>query len=107
VAAAAHVGLGEALRARNDPEGAVAAYLGATYLYPDTPWAVRGLQGAAQTYLDRKMPRDAAIVLRKLLAAPGVDQAVAQWARQALAQLGPVTPEPPSEAFGKGALPKP
>jgi hypothetical protein len=35
------------------------------------------------------MPRDAAIVLRKLAARPGVDPALAQWAREALASLGP------------------
>ena len=66
--------------------GGVSAYLAATYAYPDSPWAARGLQGAAQAFVARQMPRDAAIVLRKLAARPGVDPALAQWAREALAQ---------------------
>jgi hypothetical protein len=36
--------------------------------------------------------REAAIVLRKLAARPGVDAALAQWARDSLARLGPAAP---------------
>jgi TolA-binding protein len=105
VAAEAEFWLGEALRTRGDHEGAIGAYLGATYAYPDSPWAARGLQGAAQAYVARQMPREAAIVLRKLAARPGVDPALAQWARDSLASLGPAgSPAPP----GAGApAPKP
>lgn len=103
VAAAAHVWLGELHRARGAHETAIAAYLGATYLYPDTSWAARGLQGAAQSYLARQMPREASILLRKLASRPGVEPTLAQWARQALAKLGPITGEDPAQALRKGA----
>ena len=93
VAAPAQFWLGQVLRARGDPEGAVGAYLAATYLYPGTPWAARGLQGAAQAYVDRRMLREAGILLRKLVAAPGAEPALIQWARTALAQLGPAAAE--------------
>ena len=97
IAAEAQYWLGEALRARGDEAEAISAYLGATYLYPDTPWAARGLQGAAQAYVARQMPREAGIVLRKLAARPGVDPALAQWARESLARLGAAAdPSPPS-----------
>jgi tetratricopeptide (TPR) repeat protein len=92
VAAEAEFWLGEALRSRGDHEAAIGAYLGATYAYPDSPWAARGLQGAAQAYVARQMMREAAIVLRKLAARPGVDAALAQWARDSLARLGPAAP---------------
>jgi TolA-binding protein len=97
LAAEAEFWLGEALRARGEHEAATTAYLAATYAYPDSPWAARGLQGAAQAFVARQMPRDAAIVLRKLAARPGVDPALAQWAREALASLG----------VGQGAAPAP
>ena len=84
---------------------AIAAYLGATYLYPDTSWAARGLQGAAQSYVARQMPRQAAILLRKLTGWPGVDAELQRWARQVLAQLGPVTGEDPAESLRRGARP--
>lgn len=103
VAAPAHVWLGELHRLRGEHEGAIAAYLGATYLYPDTPWAARGLQGAAQSYMGRQMPREAAILLKKLAARPGVEPALAQWAQQALTQLGPILGENPAEVLRKGA----
>lgn len=103
VAAAALVWLGELHRSRDEHEVAIAAYLGATYLYPDTSWAARGLQGAAQSYVARQMPRQAAILLRKLTGWPGVDADLQRWARQALAQLGPVTGEDPAESLRRGA----
>jgi TolA-binding protein len=105
LAAEAEFWLGEALRARGQHEAAIGAYLAATYAYPDSPWAARGLQGAAQAFVARQMPRDAAIVLRKLAARPNVDPALAQWAREALASLGPAaTPAPPGPT---GAPPAP
>ncbi len=103
VAASAHVWLGELLRLRGEHEPAIAAYLGATYLYPDSPWAARGLQGAAQSYMSLQKPREAAILLRKLAARQGVEPALAQWARQALTQLGPILGEDPAEVLRKGA----
>jgi tetratricopeptide (TPR) repeat protein len=103
VAAPAHVWLGELYRARDEHEAAIAAYLGATYLYPDTTWAARGLQGAAQSYVRRQMPREAAIVLRKLVGWSGVEPGLAQWARQALTQLAPITGEDPSQALRRGS----
>jgi tetratricopeptide (TPR) repeat protein len=103
VASAAHVWLGELHRTRDEHEAAIAAYLGATYLYPDTPWAARGLQGAAQSFVARQMPRQAAIVLKKLAVWPGVDADLQRWARQALAQLGPITGDDPADALRKGA----
>jgi tetratricopeptide (TPR) repeat protein len=92
VAAPAQFWLGETLRARNQHEAAISAYLGAAYLYPESTWAARGLQGAAQSYLARNMPREAGIALRKLVAQPQVEPALAQWARQVLAQLGAAAP---------------
>ncbi len=104
VAASAHFYLGELYRARGEHEAAIAAYLGATYLYPDAvPWAARGLQGAIQSYLARQMPREASILLRKLLGRPGVEPDLAQWARRALTQLGPLTGEDPSQVLRKGS----
>jgi TolA-binding protein len=106
LAAEAEFWLGEALRARGDYEGAIGAYLGATYAYPESPWAARGLQGAAQAYVARQMDREAGIVLRKLAARPGVDPALAQWARDSLARLGPAaSPAPPPGRPGPAAKP--
>jgi tetratricopeptide (TPR) repeat protein len=103
VAAPAHVYLGELHRARGEHEAAIAAYLGATYLYPESPpWAARGLQGAIQSYLARQMPREASILLKKLVTRPGVEPDLTQWARRALTQLGPITGEDPSEVLRKG-----
>jgi tetratricopeptide (TPR) repeat protein len=93
VAAPAQFWLGEALRARGDVEAAIAAYLGATYLYPESPWAARGLQGAAQAYVSRRMLREAGILLRKLVGLSEAEPALVQWARTALAQLGPAAAE--------------
>lgn len=109
LAAEAEFWLGEALRARGQHEAALGAYLAATYAYPDSPWAARGLQGAAQAFVARQMPRDAAIVLRKLAGRPGVDAALAQWAREALASLGPAASGPPAAPSGARppAAPKP
>lgn len=104
VAAAAEFWLGEVLRATGDHEAALAAYLAATYLYRDTPWAPRGLQGAAQSYVARQMPREAAIVLRRLATWPGVDPALAQWARESLTRLGPVAAGAPAGMPGPPAL---
>jgi TolA-binding protein len=107
VAAQAQFWLGEALRARGDHDGALAAYLGAVYLYPETPWAAQGLKGAAQSYLARSQAREAGIVLRKLAGAPGADPALVQWARTALSQLGPGPREAPAgPALRKGAPPR-
>ena len=108
MAAEAEFWLGEALRARGDYEAAIGAYLAATYAYPDSPWAARGLQGAAQAYVARQMDREAGIVLRKLAARPGVDPALAQWARDSLARLGPAaSPSPPAPAARPVPAPKP
>ena len=108
VAAEAEFWLGEALRARGEHEAAIGAYLAATYAYPDSSWAARGLQGAAQAYVARQMPRDAAIALRKLAARPGVDLALAQWAREALASLGAgASAGPPAPAGAAPPAPKP
>jgi tetratricopeptide (TPR) repeat protein len=100
VAAAAHFWLGEALRARGDAEAATSAYLTATYVYPDSPWAARGLQGAALAYVARQMPREATIVLRRLAARPGVDPALLRWARESLARLGAAGAEPSARLPG-------
>jgi tetratricopeptide (TPR) repeat protein len=97
VAAEAEFRLGETLRARGDYEAAIEAYLSATYAYEDQPvWAARGLQGAAQSYVARQQLQEAAIVLRKLAARPGVDPALAQWARESLTRLGPAVTTPPA-----------
>jgi TolA-binding protein len=105
-AAEAEFWLGETLRQRGDYAAAIGAYLSATYAYPDSPWAARGLQGAAQAYVALQMDREAGVVLRKLAGRPGVDPALAQWARDSLARLGPAAnPAPPSGR--PGATPKP
>jgi tetratricopeptide (TPR) repeat protein len=105
VAAEAEFRLGETLRARGDNEGAVGAYLSATYVYGDQPiWAARGLQGAAQAYVARQMPREAGIVLRKLAGWPGIDPALAQWARDSLGRLGAAA-NPSPAAPGSGLPP--
>ena len=50
----------------------------------------------------------AAIVLRKLAARPGVDPALAQWVRDSLARLGPAASPGPVAPGGRPALaPKP
>jgi tetratricopeptide (TPR) repeat protein len=103
VAAPAQVYLGELLRSRGEHDDAVVAYLGAPYLYPDeSTWAARGLQGAVQSYLAQSKGREASILLRKLLARPGVEPAVSQWARDRLARLGPITGEDPAQVLKKG-----
>jgi tetratricopeptide (TPR) repeat protein len=108
VAAEAEFRLGEALRARGNYESAIGAYLSATYVYGDQAvWAARGLQGAAQTYVARQMPREAGIVLRKLAARPGVDPALAQWARDSLAHLGAAAAPGPAAPGGATPAPKP
>jgi tetratricopeptide (TPR) repeat protein len=108
VAAEAEFRLGEALRARGDHEGAIDAYLSATYAYGEQPlWGARGLQGAAQAYVARQMPREAGIVLRKLAARPGVDPALAQWARESLARLGAAANPGSAPGGGAGPAPKP
>jgi tetratricopeptide (TPR) repeat protein len=108
VAAEAEFRLGEMLRARGDYEAAIEAYLSATYAYDDQPvWAARGLQGAAQSYVARQMPREAGIVLRKLAARPGVDPALAQWARDSLGRLGPASNPAPSAPGAAAPAPKP
>ena len=108
VAAEAEFRLGEALRARGDYEAAIGAYLSATYAYGEQPvWAAQGLQGAAQAYVARQMPREAAIVLRKLAARPGVDPALVQWARDSLGRLGPAANPSPAAPGGAAPAPKP
>jgi len=108
VAAEAEFRLGEVFRARGDYPGALSHYLSATYAYGDQAvWAAQGLQGAAQAYVARQMPREAAIVLRKLAARPGVDPALAQWARDSLARLGPAASPAPAGSAGGAPAPKP
>jgi tetratricopeptide (TPR) repeat protein len=108
VAAEAEFRLGEALRAQGNHEAAIAAYLSATYAYPEQPlWAAQGLQGAAQAYVARQKLREAGIVLRKLAARPGVDPALAEWARDSLARLGPGASPGPPPSGGGAAAPKP
>jgi tetratricopeptide (TPR) repeat protein len=108
VAAEAEFRLGEVLRARGDYAAATSAYLTATYAYPEQSlWAAQGLQGAAQAYVARQMPREAAIVLRKLAARPGVDPALAQWARDSLARLGPAASPAPTTPGVAVPAPKP
>jgi len=105
VAAEAEFRLGEVLRARGDYAAAVSHYLSATYAYGEQSlWAAQGLQGAAQAYVARQMPREAAIVLRKLAARSGVDPALAQWARDSLSRLGPAASPAPA---GGAPAPKP
>ena len=88
VAAEAHFWLGETLRVRGDLEAAIASYLGATTRYPETIWAGRGLQGAAQSYLAGDMSTEAAILLRQLAAQPAAEPALVEWAREMLRRLG-------------------
>jgi TolA-binding protein len=103
VAAPAQVYLGELLRSRGDNDEAVVAYLGAPYLYPDeAAWAARGLQGAVQSFLAQSKGREASILLRKLLARPGLDSELGQWARDRLARLGPITGEDPAQVLRRG-----
>ena len=59
-----------------------------------------------QAYVARQMPREAAIVLRKLAARPGVDPALVQWARDSLGRLGPAA-NPSPAVPGGGATPAP
>jgi tetratricopeptide (TPR) repeat protein len=106
VAAAAQFWLGEALRTRGDLEAATSAYLAATYVYPESPWAARGLQGAALAYVARQMPREAGIVLRKLAARPGTDPALVQWARDSLARLGAAATDAPPRAPAAATPPR-
>jgi tetratricopeptide (TPR) repeat protein len=87
VAPQAHVRLGDLARTRADYDQAVEDYLGATYLYPATPWAALGLKGAARSYLDRRMTREGRILLDKLARWPGVDPQLARWAKEELAKL--------------------
>ena len=87
VAPQAQVLLGDLARARADYDQAVEDYLGASYLYPATPWAALGLKGAARSYLDRRMTREGRILLDKLARWPGVDPQLARWAKEELAKL--------------------
>ena len=107
VAAEAEFWLGEALRARGDHEGAIGAYLGATYAYPDP--AVGGAR-APGGRAGLRRPPDAArggIVLRKLAVRPGVDPALAQWARDSLASLGPASSPAPRPRRARRLSPSP
>jgi tetratricopeptide (TPR) repeat protein len=104
VAAPAHVYLGQLYLNRGEGEAALSEYLAAAYVYPDTSWAARGLQGAVQTYLARQMPREALALLKKLQARPGLDPELARWAREGLARLGPVTGEDPAQVLRKGVV---
>jgi tetratricopeptide (TPR) repeat protein len=79
---------GEALRARGEIEGALAAYLEVRASYPGTRWAARGLQGAAQSYLARNEPGEAILVLRELVSQPAAEPALVEWARDGLRRLG-------------------
>ena len=109
VAAEAEFRLGEALRARGDYEAAIGAYLSATYAYGEQPvWAAQGLQGAAQAYVARQMPREAAIVLRKLAARPGVDPGARPvGARLARRVSGRPRTRAPAAPGGAAPAPKP
>jgi tetratricopeptide (TPR) repeat protein len=103
VAASAHFYLGELHRTRGEHEDALAEYLAAAYVYTDTmPWSSRGLQGAVLSYLARQKPREASVLLRKLLAQTGVEPELAQWARRVLTQIGPLTGEDPAQVLRKG-----
>jgi tetratricopeptide (TPR) repeat protein len=97
IAAEAHFWLGESLRLRGRHEAAIAVYLGANILYPDTSWASRGLQGAAQSYLARNMPSEAATLLRQLAEQPNAEPALVRWAREALTHI---EAKPPAEPRG-------
>ena len=81
VAAPAHVYLGQLYLNRGEPEPALSEYLAAAYVYPDTSWAARGLQGAIQTYLARQMPREALALLKKLQGRPGLAPALAKFTK--------------------------
>ena len=103
VAAAAHVYLGQLHLSRGEHDPALSEYLAAAYVYADAaPWAARGLQGAIQAYLTLQMPREALALLKKLQSRPGLEPEVAQWARDRLARLGPVTGEDPAQVLRKG-----
>jgi tetratricopeptide (TPR) repeat protein len=104
VAAPAHVYLGQLHLNRGEGDAALSEYLAAAYVYPDTSWAARGLQGAIQAYLARQMPREALALLKKLQARPGLDPELAKWAREGLARLGPVTGEDPAQVLRKGVV---
>jgi len=80
--------LGEALRAAGKNEDAAEAYMTAAYLAPDTAWAHRALIGAGQAFTALKQNDSAVIVYKKLLAASGVDPALATQARGQLKALG-------------------
>ena len=94
----AHIRLGDLHRVRGEWDQAVEDYIGATYLYPATPWAALGLQGAARSYLDRGMTREAGILLEKLVRRPGTDPQLTRWARDELARLAPAAPARPRPA---------
>ena len=94
----AHIRLGDLHRARAEWDQAVEDYIGATYLYPATPWAALGLQGAARSYLDRRMTREAGVLLEKLVRRPGTDPQLTRWARDELARLAPAAPARPRPA---------
>ncbi|HXJ82910.1 MAG TPA: tetratricopeptide repeat protein [Candidatus Methylomirabilis sp.] len=80
--------LGEGLRGAGQNEDAVEAYMTAAYLGADSVWARRALLGAGQSFIALKQPESAAIVYKKLLAAPGVEPDLAAEARNGLKALG-------------------
>ena len=86
-AARAQFLLGELHRGGGETEEAVAAYMATAYLYPETVWAPRGLLGAAEGYLALGRPREAEVVLKRLLARPGLPTDLARRAGQALAAV--------------------
>jgi TolA-binding protein len=88
VAAEAAFHLGEGWRAAGKHEEAVEAYMTAAYMAPDIPWGRRALLGAGQAFTALERHDSAAIVYRKLLAAPQLEPALAEQARKALAALG-------------------
>jgi len=77
--------LGELHREAGEPERAVAAYMAAAYLYPETAWGPRALLGAAESYLALGRAREAEVVLKKLMARPDLPPELARRAGQALA----------------------
>jgi hypothetical protein len=96
------------LRARGDYEAAIEAYLSATYAYDDQPvWAARGLQGAAQSYVARQMPREAGIVLPEARGPARRRPALAQWARDSLGRPRSGVESGPAGPGRRGAAPKP
>jgi tetratricopeptide (TPR) repeat protein len=88
IASRAHLWLGEVLRARGAYDDALGEYLSATYVYPDTASAPFGLRGAAEIFLSREMPREARLVLNKLVERRGVDPDLVRWAQEQLRRLG-------------------